>query len=87
MYCRDSNAGRGCRSFGEAWGGAWEERVERLERSEERLGIRVERLWIRDYGLGIMDYGLWIWELEVTCNTTFRMVLLSLFQKNLRRRG
>ena len=58
MYCRDSNAGRGCRSFGEAWGGAWEERVERLERSEERLGIRVERLWIRDYGLGIMDLGI-----------------------------
>ena len=65
MSCRDSNAGQGCRSFGEAWGG--------VERRELRGEIRVERLGI--------------WELEVTCNTTFRMVLLSLFQKNLRRRG
>lgn len=46
MSCRDSNAGRGCRSFGEAWGG-----VERREMREERD----ERGEIREGRLGIMD--------------------------------
>lgn len=49
MSCRDSNAGRGCRSFGEAWGG-----VERREMREERD----ERGEIREGRLGIMDLGI-----------------------------